>query len=132
MSVFEPGFRWLFCLTHPDDEIAIGAWIRRLTKSGCDVFLSWSHDTPIREEEARAAAEMLGVPQNRLIMLILTWYEVWQALRLRPIELRKRELLREQTHKDFLKPNLPEPLARKVTQDHTWKRWVQLVKQFGD
>lgn len=53
-------------MTHPDDEIAICAWIRLLASHGVDVFLSWTHDTPIREAEARAAAERLGVPQDRL------------------------------------------------------------------
>jgi LmbE family N-acetylglucosaminyl deacetylase len=68
MRVFDsdPQLRWLFCLTHPDDEIAICAWIRVLASHGVEVFLSWTHDTPVREAEARAAADRLGVPQDRL------------------------------------------------------------------
>lgn len=62
----DPKLRWLFCLTHPDDEIAICAWIRLLASHNVDVFLSWTHDTPVREAEARAGAERLGVPQDRL------------------------------------------------------------------
>ena len=48
MTLFDAdiGERWLFCMTHPDDEISICAWIRRLTDAGVDVFLSWTHSTP--------------------------------------------------------------------------------------
>ncbi len=54
-------------MTHPDDEISICAWIKHLADVGCDVFLSWTHSTPEREAEARAAAAFLGVPQSRLM-----------------------------------------------------------------
>ena len=63
----DPGLRWLFCMTHPDDEIAIAAWIKRLTSAGADVHMSWTHSIPVREEEARAVAESLGTPQGNLI-----------------------------------------------------------------
>jgi LmbE family N-acetylglucosaminyl deacetylase len=62
----DAGQRWLFCFTHPDDEIAICAWIRRLTQAGADVYLSWTHHTEVREREAREVAECLGVPQSNL------------------------------------------------------------------
>lgn len=62
----DPNLRWLFCLTHPDDEISICAWIRRLQAQGNEVFLSWTHATPRREKEARANAEVLGVPADHL------------------------------------------------------------------
>ncbi len=62
----DPKTRWLFCLTHPDDEVAIGAWIRRLTAAGAEVFLSWTHDTAIRMKEAFSVADLLGVPKSRL------------------------------------------------------------------
>lgn len=62
----DPKNRWLFCLTHPDDEVAIGAWIRRLTAVGAEVFLSWTHDTAVRMKEAFSAAELLGVKKERL------------------------------------------------------------------
>lgn len=57
--------RWLFCLTHPDDELAIGAWIRKLTLTGNEVFLSWTHSTPVRETEAADACDLLGIPASR-------------------------------------------------------------------
>jgi hypothetical protein len=68
MRLFDPNpdLRWLFCLTHPDDEISIAAWIRRLTSNGNSVFLSWTHSNPTREAEARAAALLMGVNQNNL------------------------------------------------------------------
>ncbi len=58
--------RWLFCMTHPDDEISICAWIRRLTENGNEVYISWTHSNPIREAESRKVAEFLGVPQTHL------------------------------------------------------------------
>jgi LmbE family N-acetylglucosaminyl deacetylase len=61
----DPELRWLFCLTHPDDEISICAWIKRLADSGIPVYMSWTHSIPIREEEARSAANLMGVsPAN--------------------------------------------------------------------
>ncbi len=68
MTLFDPDpkLRWLFFLTHPDDELSICAWIRRLALAGSDVFLSWTHSNEEREAEARSAAEELGVPQDRL------------------------------------------------------------------
>lgn len=68
MKLFDPDpkLRWLFCMTHPDDEIAVGAWIRQLTLVGADVHMSWTHDNPEREYEARQAARFLGVPTSNL------------------------------------------------------------------
>jgi D-glycero-beta-D-manno-heptose 1-phosphate adenylyltransferase len=62
----DPSLRWLFCMTHPDDEISICVWIRRLTDQGNEVFLSWTHDTEVRRSEAYRAADSLGVPRDRL------------------------------------------------------------------
>ncbi|MDR3688370.1 MAG: PIG-L family deacetylase [Fimbriimonas sp.] len=68
MKVFstDPDLRWLFCLTHPDDEISICVWISRLVRAGNPVFLSWTHSNPVREREAREAARILGVPDQNL------------------------------------------------------------------
>jgi hypothetical protein len=54
-------------MTHPDDEISICAWIRRLTANGNEVYVSWTHSTPVREAESRKVAAQLGVPQENLI-----------------------------------------------------------------
>lgn len=68
MKLFDPNpqLRWLFCFTHPDDEISICAWMKRLTQSGADVWASWSVSNAIREAEARAVMEQLGVTQEKL------------------------------------------------------------------
>lgn len=58
--------RWLFCMTHPDDEISICCWIKRLAENGNEVFISWTHSNPIREAEARKVSELLGVSQENL------------------------------------------------------------------
>ena len=50
----------------PDDEISISAWIRRLARNGNHVYLSWTHSVSYREAEARAAALLLEIPQDRL------------------------------------------------------------------
>jgi len=68
MSLFDldPTKRWLFAMTHPDDEIFIGAWISRLVDNGNEVWLSWTHSNPRRELESRSVARVLGVPQCQL------------------------------------------------------------------
>ena len=239
MTLFDPDpkLRWLFCLTHPDDEIAICAWIHRLTQAGAEVHLAWTHSIAVREAEARRAAGALGVPAERLRFLeapdrhvaanlpelipvfrqmmaevkpdrvccgafeqghidhdatnllvnrtfggpvletplyhpysrrlqrlnrfadpegeqvlhlteeerrlkkrvarmypsqriwrILVGYEVLQIARMRAAELAHTERLRLQTHKDFLKPNLPPELARQVVRTQAWRRWVECVE----
>lgn len=62
----DPNIRWLFCLTHPDDELSIAVWIRRCVANGCEVWLSWTHATETRKKEARAIAHMLGIRPDRL------------------------------------------------------------------
>ncbi|MEZ0326813.1 MAG: PIG-L family deacetylase [Fimbriimonas sp.] len=68
----DPSKRWLFCMTHPDDEISICAWIRRLVKNGNLVFISWTHSNRIRENEGRAAAHLLGIPPSHLFFFDAT------------------------------------------------------------
>lgn len=53
-------------MTHPDDEISICAWIKRLVDAGAEVHINWTHSIPIREKEARKVADILGVPANNL------------------------------------------------------------------
>lgn len=68
MNLFDPdpSLRWLFCFTHPDDEIAICAWMRTLVLAGAEVHACWSHSTPVREAEARAGMAKVGVPGEHL------------------------------------------------------------------
>jgi hypothetical protein len=42
--------------------------------------------------------------------------------------LRATERMRLQTHKDFLAPHLPEPLAGKVRSCAKWQRWEKAVR----
>lgn len=74
MRLFDtnPNLRWLFCMTHPDDEISICAWIRRLVRNGNPVYMSWTHSNPIREREGRAVAHLLGVPTQNLFFFLAT------------------------------------------------------------
>lgn len=74
MLAFDPDskLRWLFCMTHPDDEIAICAWVKRLTSVGSEVWISWTHTNPVRQREAQRAAFKLGVPKERLVFLEAT------------------------------------------------------------
>ncbi|HMS54587.1 MAG TPA: PIG-L family deacetylase [Fimbriimonadaceae bacterium] len=61
---FNPNLRWLFCMTHPDDEISVAGLLHRLMGLGIEIHLSWTHSTPVREAEARAVFSML--PPERL------------------------------------------------------------------
>lgn len=71
MKLFDPDpkLRWLFCMTHPDDEISICVWIRRLREAGVHVSMCWTHDVPKRQAEARAVAKQLGVGDHELHFL---------------------------------------------------------------
>lgn len=69
MTIFDddPGMRWLFCMTHPDDEISICAWMAHLARKNPDrVWVSWTHSNAVREAEGRAVAALLGVPANNV------------------------------------------------------------------
>lgn len=57
----QPGLRWLFAFAHPDDELAIAAWMHHLVQRGVHVSAIWAHATPIRRAEALNAAELIGI-----------------------------------------------------------------------
>ncbi|MBS1718800.1 MAG: PIG-L family deacetylase [Armatimonadetes bacterium] len=241
MKLFDPdpSIRWLFWMTHPDDEISICAWIKRLTDAKAPVYMAWTHSTPAREREARAVAARLGVAETRLhffeapdaevihnldmlmpkfrswiqhvnpdriccgafeqghldhdatnllvnlnfngpvleipfyhaylssiqqfnrfsdphgqeilhlsqseqkfkkniakcfptqnIWSLLLWHEAYQVVKLRKIELAKSERMRLQTHRDFLTPNHPPRLCKRIAASPNWARWVEQVKPF--
>lgn len=71
MTCFDPNpdLRWLFCFTHPDDEIAMAGWLRILSEAGVEVHVVWTHSTPRRESESRRAMELIGIPAERLTFL---------------------------------------------------------------
>lgn len=56
--------RVLFAFTHPDDELAATAFMGRLLAQGVPIHVSWSHSTPVREAESRAALGSIGVAQE--------------------------------------------------------------------
>jgi LmbE family N-acetylglucosaminyl deacetylase len=234
---FESDRRWLFCMTHPDDDISIAATIRRLVTAKKEVFLSWTHATPIREMEARQTAALLGVHDDHLffhnstdgstceelkvllpkfkdmvrhclpdvvvcgafeqghldhdatnwlvnhsfsgpvyevpfyhtylrpkfqkmnsfsstqgqeilrlnrdewqlkldvaksyrsqnIWQVLLAYEALQTITFQKVELRKREIMRLQTHLEFRTPNHPEHLRQKLAAHPTWHRWLRAL-----
>lgn len=68
MNAFEinPNDRWLFAFTHPDDEISILSFVKRLTNSNAKVYAGWSVATETREQEARNVMQKIGVPQENL------------------------------------------------------------------
>jgi hypothetical protein len=230
---FDPQLRWMFCMTHPDDEISICATIRRLVRNGNIVYLSWTHSNPVREKEARAFAKLVGVPEERLrffgatdgsvcdeiprllpqfeawmrearpdrvccgafeqghidhdatnylvyrshdgpifeipfyhtyltriqtlnrfshsegestieldrdeqdfkrqvakgypsqnIWSVVFWYEIYQIVRLRGMQLAKSERMRPQRHFDYTKPNHPPALSKVIERSSTWQRWL--------
>lgn len=61
--------RWLFVFPHPDDELSIAAWLRRLARSESETFAIWVHATARREAESRRVAESLGLAADRLYFL---------------------------------------------------------------
>ena len=69
MTVFEPdpSLKWLFCMTHPDDEISICGWMSRVAAVNPErVWVSWTHRNPVREVEARSVANQLGLREDHL------------------------------------------------------------------
>lgn len=60
---------WLFCFAHPDDELAIAAWMRHVCRSKADVFAVWAHSLPHRAAESRAVANDIGIKPENLIFL---------------------------------------------------------------
>lgn len=237
MTFFDPDpeLIWLFCMTHPDDELAVAPWIKRVS-GGAKAWISWTHSTPVREAEARHAATLLGIPEERLrffhapdggaaedmsrllplfremmqeikpdrvvcgafeqghldhdatnllvnlaydgTVLEAPFYhtyltrmptlnrfatdgaggelrvELWERKltieiarayksqriawnlfwgNLRELLIHKERLgtvvrLRVQAHKDFLKPNLPDDLRKRVEQSDQWRRWIEAAR----
>ncbi len=68
MKAFEVGAdeRVLFAFTHPDDELALTAFIGRLLKQGVPVRVLWTHSTNVRANESRNAMRALGVDPGSL------------------------------------------------------------------
>jgi LmbE family N-acetylglucosaminyl deacetylase len=71
MRAFEVGGgeRVLFAFTHPDDEMAVAALMRRLVLGGTQVHALWTHSTPVREAESRDAMRLVGLSSGQLTFL---------------------------------------------------------------
>jgi LmbE family N-acetylglucosaminyl deacetylase len=143
----DPSLTRLFCLTHPDDEVAVAAWMRRLVRAGAPVWMSWTHRTEIREREARTAAAEIGVPDERLVFHAGTDGRVCEQMaELRPAFSAMMERIRpdavyccafEQGHLDhdathrlitatFYGPVLEFPMY------HTYRMALQVIGRFAD
>ncbi len=61
-----PKTTWLFCMTHPDDEIFIITWIKRLIENGNKVYISWTHSNSIRKLESIQVGQLLKIPEEHL------------------------------------------------------------------
>lgn len=62
----DPTIKWLFCFAHPDDELAVAVWIRRLREAGADVGMYWAHHTSVRHNEAVLGAKQMNVADDRI------------------------------------------------------------------
>lgn len=71
MQAFDdsPNHRWCFVFAHPDDELAILAWMAHLVTVGASVRALWLHSTPIREAESRSAMNLIGLPGDHMKFL---------------------------------------------------------------
>jgi len=61
-----PGSRWLFVFPHPDDELAVLAFLRRLRMLGAQVTSVWMHSTPFRKAESLRVLTKIGFPTKDL------------------------------------------------------------------
>lgn len=143
----DPGLRWLFVLPHPDDELAICAWIRRLREAGATVRLQWVHSTPLREHESRTVATQLGLDPDQLSFFTFQDGQVIECLaelvgRLREgVEsFRPHRVVApafEQGHLDHDATNLAVNLAfagpvLEVPLYHPYSRRIQTLNRFAD
>lgn len=64
-----PSLRWLFVFAHPDDELAICGWMRRVAQSGAAVASCWMHSTDVRRTESMRVADLIGLRPETLTFL---------------------------------------------------------------
>jgi LmbE family N-acetylglucosaminyl deacetylase len=143
----DPDLRWLFVLPHPDDELAICAWIRRLRQAGATVRLQWVHSTPVREQESRTVATHLGLGADQLSFFTFADGQVIEHLA--ELASRLREVVEsfrpdrvvapafEQGHLDHDATNLAVNLAfagpiLEVPLYHPYSRRIQTLNRFAD
>ena len=103
-----------------------------LTKFPCIYRFS----SPVGEErieltpsERREKKKLVHYFPSQTVKRNVVVYELAHAITLRKPPLFQYERMRLQTHKDYLAPNHPEPLASRVRRSATWKRWVAEVQK---
>lgn len=60
----DPSIRWMLVFPHPDDELALAAWLARLAQVGCPLKCVWVHSNPQREQESRNVLMRLGITRE--------------------------------------------------------------------
>lgn len=149
MTVFDPNpaLVWLFCSAHPDDELAVGGWIARLSSLGVQVHLAWAHCTKVRQKEAMSVARHLGVPEERLSFAELPdgrlvdhmhelrdrWSELFEQVkpdRVASVAFEQGHLDHEAVHwavrRAWVKPSLEWPMY------HTYLHRFPVINRFSD
>jgi hypothetical protein len=143
----DSSLRWLFCFTHPDDELAMIAWIRRLTKAGREVHLGWTHSNSVRAAEAISVAHDAGVVRSqlhffgaddgrvceqipRLLPLMTDWIQQVRPDRVVTASFEQGHLDHDATNylvsQSFGGPIFEFPLY------HPYSRKIQVVNRFAD
>jgi hypothetical protein len=75
-------------------------------------------------DEARLKIKVAKAYKSQNIWSVLWWYEVWRYTKLKPAQLRKRELMRLQKPTDFRTPHHPDSIKREVEASAPWRRWL--------
>ena len=83
----------------------------------------------LTREERELKTKLAKAFPSQTIWRNIVWYQRWRRLVLDRVDLLGEERLRLQTHHDWTKPNLPEPLKQRVQQSPTWARWTAAVDQ---
>jgi len=80
-------------------------------------------------EERKTKKRLVTMYPSQTVRRNVVVYELAHAVTLRRPPLFQVERMRLQTHKDFLKPNHPHALAKRVERCATWRRWVAGAKK---
>jgi LmbE family N-acetylglucosaminyl deacetylase len=80
--------------------------------------------TPVERKTKKRLVRMYPSQTVRRNVML---YQLAHTLSLRRPPLYLKERLRLQTHKDFLSPNHPPALAKRIAASAKWRRWVKAV-----
>ncbi|MEX2242542.1 MAG: PIG-L family deacetylase [Fimbriimonadaceae bacterium] len=81
--------------------------------------------TPV---ERKTKKRLVRMYPSQTVRRNVVLYQLVHTLSLRRPPLFLKERLRLQTHKDFLAPNHPPAIAKRVAASAKWKRWVAAVR----